>query len=253
MTESKAKTPLEMTREAHGDYYALGTYAGDRYSWTIRTFLPKCRDKCVLEIGCGNGGMLALLKPANHVVGVDASEDGIAACAARGIEGHCIDPCSEPLPFSDESFDIVICLETMEHMMNPYYALLNIRRVLKQGGRLICSVPNPIWGHILLYPGLFEYKYFHRFLEQCDFKITNVDHWQWAPRETILPRFLRSYSSLRSRYFAGVLRRLLEMAWRAMGRFPYFCYWLWTFDAVKLETGSTPLHERQSVQTAPKG
>jgi hypothetical protein len=37
--------------------------------------------------------------------------------------------------------DVVTCLETMEHLMSPYYALIEMRRVLKTGGKLICSVP----------------------------------------------------------------------------------------------------------------
>jgi SAM-dependent methyltransferase len=95
-------------------------------------------------VGCGSGRLLELLSPANQVVGVDAARDGIAACVARWIEGQCVDPSSEPLPFPAGSFDFIICLETMEHMMNPYYALMEMRRVLMPGGRLICSVPNPI-------------------------------------------------------------------------------------------------------------
>lgn len=141
----------------------------------------------------------------------------------------------------------------MEHMMNPYYALMEMRRVLKDRGHLVCSVPNPIWGHILLYPGLFEYGNFRKFLEQFDFEIAHVDHWQWAPRETILPAGLRRFALLRSRYVAGVLRKTLELAWKAIGQFPYFCYWLWTFDAVKVEKGNASPLERQSAQTAPKG
>lgn len=253
MTDTAAGTPKEIAKAAHRGYYAGGDYANDRYVWTIRTFLPACQGKRILEIGCGSGKLLDLLKPLNEVVGVDASADGIAACSARGIEGHCIDPSCEPMPFTDESFDIVICLETIEHMMNPYYALMEMRRVLRSGGRLICSVPNPIWGHILLYPGLFEYKYFRRFLEQGDFQIVRVEPWEWAPRETILPRSLRGFGPLRSRYVAGVLRRILAMIWKVAGRFPAFCYWLWTFDALKVERDNPSLLTRQSVQTAPKG
>jgi len=253
MTEMAARTPKNIAKDAHREYYAAGEYSDDRYAWTIKTFLPMCRGKRILEIGCGGGQLLAMLKPANEVVGVDAAADGIAACASRGIEGHCIDPSGEPLPFADESFDFVICLETMEHMMDPYYALMEMRRVLKPEGRLICSVPNPIWGHIMLYPGLFEYRHFRRFLEQCDFEIARVDHWEWAPRETILPHSLRRFAPLRSRYVAGGFRKLLELAWKAAGRFPYFCYWLWTFDAVKVDRGNAPLLLRQSVQTSPKG
>lgn len=253
MTEITAKTPAQIAKEVHQSFYSAGSYADDRYAWTIQTFLRACQGKRILEVGCGNGSLLELLRPANQVVGVDAASDGIAACALCGVEGHCLDPSSEPLPFPDESFDFVVCLETMEHLMNPYYALLEMRRVLKCGGRLICSVPNPIWGHLLLYPGLFEYRYFRKFREQCDFEIARVDHWQWAPRETILPRWLRRSVVLRSRYVAGLLRKLLEVAWKAAGRFPYFCYWLWTFDLVKVEKGQSSLLHRQSSQTAPKG
>lgn len=253
MTKMLAKTPNEIAKDAHSGYYATGDYSNDRYAWTINTFLSSCQDKKILEVGCGSGKLLALLKPSNEVVGVDAAADGIAACNSRGIQAHCIDPSGEPLPFPDETFDFVICLETMEHMMSPYYALMEMRRVLKLGGRLICSVPNPIWGHILLYPGLFEYRYFRRFLQQCDFDIARVDYWEHAPRETILPRSLSRFALLRSRYFAGALRKLLELAWKASGQFPYFCYWLWTFEAIKVERGNPPLLVRQSAQTSPRG
>jgi SAM-dependent methyltransferase len=247
------KTPKEIVKEVHRNYYSAGEYSDDRYTWTIRTFLPSCRGMRILEVGCGSGKLLELLKPTNEVVGVDASADGIAACASRRIESYCMDPSSEPLPFPNESFDIVICLETMEHMMSPYYAAMEVRRVLKNGGRFVCSVPNPVWGHTMLYPGLFEYKFFRRFLEQSDFEILRVEPWEWAPRETILPISLRKYKLAKSRYVAGVLRRLVVWIWRATGHFPAFCYWLWTFEAVKVDEGHDSILARQSRQTAPQG
>ena len=253
MPSVTGRSPKEVVKVAHKGYYLAGEYADNRYKWTIETFLPLCAGKRILEVGCGSGGLLKLLQATNAVVGVDASEDGIAACVSRNIEGLCLDPSSEPLPFPDQEFDVVICLETMEHLMSPYYALMEMRRVLKAGGKLICSVPNPVWGHIMLYPGLFEYKSFRRFIEQCDFQILRVEPWEWAPRESILPPFLRKFRSFRSRYVAGGLRRLVALAWRAFGGFPYFCYWLWTFEVVKVETRNEPLLTRQSLQTAPKG
>ena len=253
-TEMKTgKSPKEIVEEAHRNYYAAGEYSDDRYAWTIRTFMPSCSGMRILEVGCGNGGLLALLKSTNEVVGVDASADGIAACAARGIESYCMDPSSEPLPFPDESFDIVICLETMEHMMSPYYAAMEMWRVLKNAGKLVCSIPNPVWGHIMLYPGLFEYPHFRKFLEQNDFEIVRVEPWEWAPREMILPVWLRKYKFARSRYIAGTLRRIVAGGWRAVGRFPAFCYWLWTFEAVKVAARGESVLLRQSQQTAPQG
>jgi len=252
MPSVTGRSPKEVVKAAHKGYYSAEEYAENRYAWTIETFLPSCAGKRILEVGCGSCGLLKLLQATNDVVGVDASEDGIAACASRNVKGHCMDPSSEPLPFPDQEFDLVICLETMEHLMSPYYALMEMRRVLKTGGKLICSVPNPVWGHLILYPGLFEYKFFRRFLEQCDFQILRVEPWEWAPRATILPPFLRKFGVFQSRYFAGGLRRLVALAWQAFGHFPFFCYWLWTFEAVKVESSDQPLLTRQSLQTAPK-
>jgi len=98
-----------------------------------------------------------------------------------------------------------------------------------------------------------QYKFFRRFLDQCDFQILRVEPWEWAPRATILPPLLRHFALFRSRYVAGGLRRLVALAWRAFGGFPFFCYWLWTFEAEKVESGNKPLLTRQSLQTAPKG
>ena len=46
------------------------------------------------------------------------------------------------LPFGDQSFDYVTCLEGLEHIENPQQAMREFARVLKPGGHLIVSVPN---------------------------------------------------------------------------------------------------------------
>jgi SAM-dependent methyltransferase len=104
-----------------------------------------------------------LVKESNEVFGVDVSETAVARCREKGIKALGLDVSSEALPFDDGFFDVVICLETLEHLMNPYFAVTEIRRVLKEKGRLICSVPNPLTGHPYLYPGLFEFKFFCKF------------------------------------------------------------------------------------------
>ena len=72
-----------------------------------------------------------------------------------------------------------------------------------------CGVfPIHCTGHPYLYPGLFEYKNFRRFLEQAGFDIRRVEHWQWVRRETILPRALQQIPVLSGRIVAGGLRRL---------------------------------------------
>ena len=47
----------------------------------------------------------------------------------------------ENMPFEDESFDAVICLEVLEHVANPFRAVKEIARVIKPGGILMLTTP----------------------------------------------------------------------------------------------------------------
>ena len=230
--------PRKIALEAHRDYYNAGTYSDDRLLWTVQTFLSAEQPGRVLEIGCGDGALLRLLSQRGvNAIGVDASSSGIEQCVSLGLQAQCVDVSTDGLPFEDETFDTIISLETLEHLMNPYYSLQEVRRVLRESGRFLCSVPNPLTGHPFLYPGLFEYANFRRFLEQSGFAIQSVLPWQKAPRATILPIGMRNIPILNGRTIAGGIRKSLELLWRAAGGFPYFCYWLWTFDCRKEKEG----------------
>ena len=250
---SDARSPEAITIQLHGDYYSRGSYPDDRIRWTVQTFFSGHPVGRVLEVGCGDGALLELLRQEGYSVdGVDASSTGIQHCKERGVRATCIDASTRGLPFSDGEFDHVVSLETFEHLMNPYFVLQEVRRVLKPGGRFVCSIPNPLTGHPYLYPGLFEYWNYRRFLEQSGFSILSVAPWQWAPRETILPRFFRRYPPLRSRYFAGLLRRTIERAYLVVGKFPWFCYWLWTFECSQ-EKLNNSIFETIASATRPRG
>jgi SAM-dependent methyltransferase len=251
-SSSRVMRPDEIALEEHRDYYSAGGYDEDRLRWTVATFLPDCRGKRVLEVGCGDGRLLALLRETNEVHGIEASATGIEKCVERGISAQCIDVSSQALPFPDDYFDVVIILETIEHLMNPYYALLQIRRTLKENAVLICSVPNPATGHPYLYPGLFTFPNFTSFLIQLGWRIERVEPWQWAPRESILPARFQENSFLGSRYIAGAARRAIELLWRLTGHFPWFCYWLWAFKCVNEGKHRPTILQQQVQATRPK-
>jgi ubiquinone/menaquinone biosynthesis C-methylase UbiE len=53
------------------------------------------------------------------------------------------------IPFADDSFDIVTCQTVLIHIKDPLKALLEMKRVLKKGGLLICAEPNNIAGSLV--------------------------------------------------------------------------------------------------------
>jgi len=97
-----------------------------------------------LDAGCGTGTLARFL--AAHkgcsVLGVDASETMILHCAPHpNTEFRQIaDICGTGL--ADAAFDGVLCISVLEYVSEPRAALVELRRVLKQNGSLVVSVPN---------------------------------------------------------------------------------------------------------------
>lgn len=97
--------------------------------------------KKILELGCGFGHNLALFASDNQVRGIESNPEIAAKTAARGIEtlNHDLDA---GLPDPDESWDVVICLDVLEHLLRLLECAREISRVLKPGGIAILNVPN---------------------------------------------------------------------------------------------------------------
>jgi SAM-dependent methyltransferase len=76
------------------------------------------------------------------VVCGDISDVAVRACRDRGLEAHQIELGAAPLPFPDDSFDLVFMTEVLEHLVKPDQAIADVRRVLKLGGHLVLSTPN---------------------------------------------------------------------------------------------------------------
>jgi SAM-dependent methyltransferase len=90
----------------------------------------------VLDVGARDGGLKAYLPPGVRYQGVEIAPE----FGGPDILTHDI---SRGLPFDDASFDFAFCIEVLEHLPNPFGALSEIHRVLKPGGVVVLSVPNP--------------------------------------------------------------------------------------------------------------
>ncbi len=94
----------------------------------------------VLDVGCGEKPYFPFFASASEYVGVD-----VVASPAADIVGAV-----ESLPIADESFDVVLCTQVLEHVDDPAAAVRELHRVTRPGGRVLASThgvmvfhPNP--------------------------------------------------------------------------------------------------------------
>lgn len=116
--------------------------------------LLKClddeKDKCILDLGCGNGAVANRLieEGRRNVYGVDASIQGISI-ANRKNNGHFFlmnfDEEQIPKELDRLNIDIIISLEVIEHLYSPQKYVQLIHRLLPVGGKLIISTPYNGW------------------------------------------------------------------------------------------------------------
>lgn len=99
----------------------------------------------VLDVGCHGGTFTqVVLKKigSKDIYGVDISPSAIQYIKKKIPYGHFQVASAEDLPFKDDTFDAVVCLEVLEHVDNPVKAISEIRRVLKKGGYGVILVPS---------------------------------------------------------------------------------------------------------------
>ena len=109
----------------------------------IQTLLSKIRLKTnsrILDAGCGTGGNMRILAQFGNVIGIDNSPEAIKFCKKRGFENIQLKNI-ENTGFSDNSFDLIVALDLLEHLDNDVEVLKEFHRVLKKDGYILISVP----------------------------------------------------------------------------------------------------------------
>src|SRR4051794_11321990 len=94
-----------------------------------------------LDLGIGDARVATLIQT-TRLVGADVSRVALDRARTRLPDAELVllEP-DEQLPFADNAFDLVTCIETLEHIRDVQLALSEMRRVLRPGGRLALTTP----------------------------------------------------------------------------------------------------------------
>lgn len=102
----------------------------------------------ILDIGSADGTFTKVVfdkSKADKIIGIDVLPRTVSYARrrfARSKKMKFLVADAHNLPFKDEEFDLVVCLETLEHVEDPKRVLREIRRVLRKDGSLIVLVPS---------------------------------------------------------------------------------------------------------------
>jgi SAM-dependent methyltransferase len=110
----------------------------------MRQFLPQTPDLRLLDVGCGAGNMIHHLSRYGQVKGIEIDPRPVKMARQRGYDVDQFDA-TQPMPFSNDSFDAVTALDVIEHTHDDLAVLTDSYRVLKPGGHMIITVPALMW------------------------------------------------------------------------------------------------------------
>jgi len=118
-------------------------YAANFRRWMDEELRGLKPDAPVIEVGCGDASFtMDLARHSSCVTAIDISAGQIEENARRlpaiTFLQHDV---SERFPFEDSEFEVVWCSEVLEHLFDPAFALREMHRILRPGGRLLVTVP----------------------------------------------------------------------------------------------------------------
>ena len=172
----------------------LSYFQYDRWRRYLVSQLNLAPQASVLDV-CTGTGLVAIdiaRRKVCRVVGVDLS-DRMIERAQRDVRAHCLAPMvdlaegrAESLPFSDQSFDVVVTTFLLRYVQDPQATLCELSRVLRPGGQLVSLeffVPRS--------PGDGE-KYYDMGPEYC----VRTPYWEWSGSNRLAQEMTRKNSDI---------------------------------------------------------
>lgn len=210
------------------------------------------REKKVLDVGSSQGLLMDSLKSADLPVCLDLAGAYMRAARVRGHRVVVAD--AETLPFQSSCFEVAICSDILEHVLDPEAVVREVERVLKQNGTFFVLLP---WDEDLdkykAFEGTYEFTHLRSFNEQVvrelfrDFRILRrrgvepkVERPPNLKLLDALPRFVTGLFRLAGvnsveEWFEQhipwrIRNRYWKWYWRQLERFPEWDWlWLWFY------------------------
>jgi SAM-dependent methyltransferase len=117
-------------------------YEAERLARLERALERPVKGLRVLNLGCGTGGFSAAAEQAGALCSSLDLDAEAAAIARARVRGGVTAAAAEALPFRSESFDVVYCVSTLEHVDDAARALVEMARVLRPRGQLYLHTPS---------------------------------------------------------------------------------------------------------------
>jgi SAM-dependent methyltransferase len=118
---------------------------GDAIERLLHGVAGQHRDPTLLDVGCWDGELserCGAALGAGRMLGVEVYEEPALAAERRGLEVARVDLETARFPWEDESVDVVVCNQVLEHLKNVWLPMTEMHRVLRPGGHAVLSVPN---------------------------------------------------------------------------------------------------------------
>jgi len=152
--QKKMITTDKIIEDYNRIYESSGIRANSAYyRWLISLLKPRAGSR-LLDVSCGEGIFLkefAKRVRGTRVYGLDISDKALARSNTNVTSGYLVNADGQYIPFTDEKFDCVSCLGSLEHYLDPEKGMQELCRVGKKDALFCIVLPNSVSIDFLLH------------------------------------------------------------------------------------------------------